>query len=835
MAARKARGWQGWTHRAARAVLAAVSAVGISACAAAQADTLVAAIPAELDLHLEIYLNGVSTQLIAHVRQTPAGRLLMEPESLRKVGLLPVAGALREDGWMDMGLLPGVRTRYIEATQTLSVEAEDAAMQVRMFDVQAQEWGGDGADATPSAVRENFGMFINHTFYASTGGDRWAGLGHVRNASALFETNLSGRLGTFTSTQLMNLQRGTGAGEVRRFRSQRLDTQWAWFDEHRLMTLSAGDVIGSSLSWSRSVRLGGVQLRRNFAIRPDLVTMPMLSQLTGSAVVPSTVELYVNNARQFSQEVAPGPFAITNLPLMTGAGTARLVVRDALGRETISETPFYASNRLLAKGLSDFSLDAGFARRNYGSESNDYDKHLLASTTLRYGLTNAATLEGHVQGGGRLVLAGTGGVFRLGHHGAGGLAAAFSRYGTETGAQFAANLEWEALGMRLYARHQQTTGDFNDLASISLTHTTTAAEHALMRRNARPPRRMGQVSLSLPYWAGPSVNLAYTPITQANGNRSRLFGANLGQRLPGQGWLSVSAYRDLERTRSTAVFLMLSWFLDGRYSASTSQSWQQGQLTRTTAELSQSARNEDGSVGWRMRATHGHAPGQPHTQTASASYRSRVGRIEAGIEQVQYSASHSRPAAVNGRLQFDGAVVLGGGGVFFANRIYDAFGVVNVGAPDVLVRFENSPYARTNARGQVLLAGLRAYERNHISIDPMTLPVDARIPVLRQTVRPRWKSGVVVDFGVILHPRTALLSVRDEAGELLPVGAQARLNDGTEVVIGYDGQVWLDGIGTHNRLRVQRPDSPDCVVDFDAPASMSGRLVIPDAVCRSEP
>jgi len=158
-----------------------------------------------------------------------------------------------------------------------------------------------------------------------------------------------------------------------------------------------------------------------------------------------------------------------------------------------------------------------------------------------------------------------------------------------------------------------------------------------------------------------------------------------------------------------------------------------------------------------------------------------------------------------------------------------------VGAPDVEVRFENQPIGHSNARGQLLLPGLRAYERNHISIDPMSLPVDARIPILKQYARPRWKSGVSVDFGVALNPRTALVTIRDEDGQLLPVGTHASLNDGEMAIVGYDGQIWLEHIALDNRLIVQPEGAPACTVTFTAPAALNERLVIPDAVCRRAP
>ena len=48
--------------------------------------------------------------------------------------------------------------------------------------------------------------------------------------------------------------------------------------------------------------------------------------------------------------VPAGPFRLDNVPVILGAGEARVVVRDALGRERIVSTPFYAAGGLLRPG-----------------------------------------------------------------------------------------------------------------------------------------------------------------------------------------------------------------------------------------------------------------------------------------------------------------------------------------------------------------------------------------------------------------------------------------------------------------------------------------------------
>ena len=156
-----------------------------------------------------------------------------------------------------------------------------------------------------------------------------------------------------------------------------------------------GDTLTDPGVWGSALRFGGVRFARNFGIRPDLVTTPLLSA-TGTAVVPSTVDVFVNNQKVLSQDVQPGAFTINDLPVVTGSGNVNVVVRDALGRDIVLSQAFYSSPIMLAKGLSQYSLAAGAMRENYTLSSFDYGR-LVASANLRRGVTDRVTLAGHAE------------------------------------------------------------------------------------------------------------------------------------------------------------------------------------------------------------------------------------------------------------------------------------------------------------------------------------------------------------------------------------------------------------------------------------------------------
>jgi len=765
-----------------------------------------------LELQLDVFVNGSPTELIAAFRQTPDGLLLIEPEQLNNVGIKPAKEAIRDDGWVDIGRLPGVVATYDEEKQTIGFDALEESRAARVIDAQADDIPPTEEEEKP-VITSNMGGLINYTVYGSTGGPKWDDLTSFQGVSSLLEGRLFGPYGVLTSSQILS------SSHAENFGTTRLDTRWSYSDPERLMTYNVGDIISGGLSWTRPTRLGGIQIRRNFTLRPDLVTMP-LPELSGSAAVPSTVDVYVDNAQRASRSVPSGPFSITNLPIITGSGTARLVVRDALGRETISETPFYASSDLLAKGLADFSAEIGFARRYYGVESNNYDERPVGSATLRYGLTNQLTLEAHVEGAEDFYNGGAGSVFNIGTFGIGSVAASASKFGNETGYQVAASIEAELWDIKFFARTQRTFGDFNDMASV----TADIAKFGLPLTiySAKPPRSLDQASVSLPpIFENLNLNFSYAQLETADFDKSRILSMTATKSIGQKGNVFLSTFTDLERKGSFGVFAGLSWMLDGNITASTGISTDDTG-TSVTAELMKSEQPVVGSTGWRVRGSYG----QNDIASASGSYRTSIGRAEAGVEKYNDN--------VRANAQFEGSIIAASGGVFLSNRVDDAFSVVDVGAPGVEVFYENRPIGKTDKRGKFLVTDLRSYEANAISIDPSNLPLDASVETTRQVVRPSDRSGAVVDFNVSAHNKPALVTIRNEAGEYIETGASVKLNGTEDTIVGYDGQVYIENAAGSNTLLVQQSDGVNCTVTFNAPTNASGRTTIPDAVCRKD-
>lgn len=761
------------------------------------------------DLQLEVFINGTSTELIASFRQSPDGTLSVVSNELRSVGIEPAGAEADQNGWISVRDIPGVSYEFDEAAQAIRFSVPFSARSTRIIDAQT----ASPERSSKEEASSDFGGLVNYTLFASTGGSGFSDLGGFEGASGWFEGRVFGHFGTLTSSHIANTSSGG------RYGSTRLDTTWSYSQPGWLTTFRAGDLITGGLSWSRPTRLGGLQIQRNFGLRPDLVTMP-LPDLSGSAAVPSTVDVYVNNARRFSQDVQTGPFQITNLPVVTGAGTARVVVRDALGRETISETPFFASSNLLAAGLWDYSAEVGFARRFYGVESFDYDERLMASATLRRGISDGLTLEGHAEGGDGLINGGGGAVFGLGPYGVGSLAASASTYGGQAGFQFAASADLELHGLHFFARTQRTFGDYNDIAGVTASWSSPLLPGDGLI-SAAPPRAIDQIAVSVPLKFDPArFNLSLTQLETIGGDKSQILGASL-YRPVDKGSVYVTAFADLKNRGSSGVFMGISVPLGPDiYSATGVSSDSSG--TFVTTDIIKSERAEIGSVGWRIRDTEGART----NRAASISYRAGAARLQADVEQYDDLFRSS--------LQADGAIVFAGRDVFLSNRINDAFTVVDAGAPDVAVQYENRPVGRTNSRGKLLLPDLRSYEQNQVSIDPTNLPVDATVSGTRAVTVPAERGGTVVKFDVRTDAQGALVTLRDEDGAFVETGATG-LVDGSEqeFVVGYDGQAYITGLAPQSRLTIDQPNRKGCVAEFAFSPDTGNQVKIPDVICRS--
>lgn len=762
-----------WTRLIGEALLPAALAAAAGPVGAA---ALLAGEPPDIagePLYLEVTINHARSPVLAafvlHDRRLFASALTLRLLGFR-IGEDDRPRALDE--------IPGAVVHYDEATQRLDIDAPLAQLTLPVTTLNRPE------DTVPVPGDSPPGLLANYDLDARR-------LAHGDNLVASLDSRLFGLGdGVLDNTAVLRATRADG-GQGWRGESVRLDTRWTRSFPASAIELTLGDTYSGFLDWTRPLRLGGITVGRNFALQPYRITAPLPTFL-GEATVPSSVELYVNGLRQYGGELPTGPFQLSAVPGLDGAGMARIVVTDAFGRTRAVDMPFYASQRLLAKGLSDWSLSVGSVREDYGRRSFEYASDLVGSGTLRYGVSDRFTFEGHAEGSAGVTVAGAGGVWLLGRGGVLGASLAGSTATAGTGTQTAFSYQWNNGRFNLALDHQHSQGDYHDVAS----------HYGPLPARTRQRVLVGHTSRQLG-----SLSLTYVKLESPQAPASRYAGAFWSRSFAG-GWAAYFSFnQNLDDHRDRTAVLGVSVALPGSVRASTA--WQRnGTRDSGVAELSRPVPG-DGGFGWRVQARGGDTGGGG---LAEAAWINDVGRFGLGVASSDGDGEAYATAA--------GALVLMDGHAFAARRIDDAFAVVSTdGIAGVPVKLENRTIGHTDADGTLLVTPLNAWQRNKLSIDALALPANLRIGEVDQTATPRTRAGVRVRFE--LAPlRAAVLVLHDAAGKPLAVGStvQVASPDGGDTVVGRDGETYLEDLRPHNALRVQTPDGA-CRVTFDAPAT----------------
>jgi len=758
----------------------------------------------DLDIYLDVTVNGELRPDMYAFQQLPSGSLVIRADDLRLLGLLPQKSATDKKGWVDLDKLENVTYLIRDGDIVDFIASDESAL--APFTANLSGWSGAanlGRLDEESRAQSDLTGLLNYSLYASTGGNDFGRLGHLNGISGILEGRVSGKFGAFVTSQLLRYSPDTDD----KFDSVRLDSYWQYSDEERMLTYQAGDVITRSLPWSRSTRLGGFQLRRNFSLREDLLTTPMPS-INGSAALPSTVDVYINNARVATSDVPAGPYSLTNMPIISGVNDARIVVRDAMGRETVTNMAFFSAADMLGKGLVDFSLEAGLPRRNFGSKSGDYSGDFMISATARYGMTDKITTEAHTEAGKDFFNAGIGSTISLADIGSLSLAGSTSVYRGETGQQLYASLQLQRWGFYFNARTQRSFGHYNDMASVVDARARDRERDIngffsdyYRYGTIRPPKAVNQYSLSTNLRFDPTtINVSYTEIDNWEREDSRFLSISASRNFASRVQAYVNAYIDLKDSDAYGIFGGISMSFDNKISASVnSETNHEG--SSITTQVSRAMGSKVGDYGLTIRDTEG----KKTRRGIDGRYRAKFATIAASIDQYN---NHSW----RGTAQADGALVFADGGVTPTQKIYNSFAVVNAGAPNIGIYANNNYFDKTWRNGRLVVPDLHPYRTSSIKLDVDSMPVDMLVDITEAKVRPTHGSGVVVNFATS-NEAYAHVSIMDHNGRPIEAGSYARI-EGSDIGfdIGYDGLgiLPLEGVNLPAKLTVQLSNNRYC-------------------------
>jgi outer membrane usher protein len=645
--------------------------------------------------------------------------------------------------------------------------------------------------------RSGTGAFLNYVLYGQTGQYSGADVG-----SAYSELGIFSPVGVLTSTGV-----ATATSSDHRF--VRLETTLSHDFPASLQTLRLGDAISVPGSWSQAVRFGGLQWGTNYGIRPDLVTTPLLAA-TGTAVVPSTVDVFVNGRAVGSTEVPAGPFVVNQVPALTGGGDVRIVVRNALGQVQVVSVPFYSSAVLLQPGLSLYDIDIGAVRNNFGISNNDYGP-LLASGTWRHGFTSALTAEVHGEG------------IREGPHAAGlDVAAAVDHWAVVTAdvavggapasfAQPATSGTYGAFGIEraverlsLLLRTEYASPGFRDVGDLGLL----------------PPARERNIAQAGWSMRG-AGNLALAFVRQKNFDDTHQQAIGLTYQVKaGPGSFNANLSRMTGDTRDDdSVYLLYTLPLGGDRSLTTTARYDSQQPAPSTALVETLQKNAPAGVG------NGYllSAGTDGSYDAGYTHQADTFTFDAGA--ARYAGQSAE------RLSLSGGAIFMDGELRAARTVRDSFALVDVGGiPNMTVYFDNQPVARTDDNGVAIVRDLRSYDVNRLSIDAQQLPLDAAIGDTQLRIVPPFRSGTRVHFPV-KRVHSGVFHLRQADGRAVPAGAVVRFQ-GEEFPVGLDGLTYLTNYD-HGTGGEAHWNGGQCRFRLPPPPAGQAQPDVGDIICRS--
>jgi outer membrane usher protein len=784
----------------------------------------------QTNLALDVTINGADLDVIGMFIELQDGRIGATRLELQSWGLRTNAASSKADPLM-LNEIPTLKYLYDERSQRIFITVDDAYLLPDVFNLGS----GSGAVHPQAAL----GAVLNYDLFSNFEAPLVSTPFAFNGTSLSLDARIFSPFGIFEQSGIGSYLQNQPAQFIR------LDTFYRYCDPQQMIAWTAGDTINGALSWTRPIRIGGLQVQRDFALRPDLVTMPV-ANLGGTAAVPSTVDFYINSTKTFSEDNVTGPFALTNIPLVNGAGNAQMVIRDSSGHETITNVPFYGSTDLLAPGLSNWSAEIGLPRIAYGSTADTYVGQPVGSGTWQEGISDGFTAEGHAEGGSGVANGGLGAAVRTGTFGVATAALAGSslvgnarqigQIGSGRGMQAAVSFETNLSGIILNIGSQRTFGDYEDLASVTARQQRTsfaAADAAsapfVLRSNGtamqiygstRAPLVLDHFMLAgpLPFDPSSSWSVSYVHQVDSSNTVSKLASLSYSGALPFNAAYFTTAFKDFGSSGGTGVLIGLSLPLGQTASVSSTLSNGQGGATGTI-DVSHPLGTEIGSLGWQLQDQEGNSARQ-----AMLAYRSAAMTLQAGVTQSRSGVGTTLDAA--------GAVATLGGGVFLSDTIGDAFAVVDAGAPNIAVLSENQPIGTTGSHGMLLVPNLQSFEKNKISIDPSNLPVDDEIESTDVVVTPADRSGALVSFKVHRDQASALIVLRRADGTLVPAGSLGRMDgDGDGFVVGYDGEAFVKDLASLNAMTVELAQGT-CHATFRFKPQPGKQVRVGPVICR---
>ena len=737
-------------------------------------------------LFLNIEVNSRKVNGIFYAEQFPDGKLFLNEDAWSATNLSIYGNKVLMDNGQfgyDLHAVKGVNYEVDYKSQSIKINALS-----NVFGI---------TDLTNQLVLANpinpssLGVYLNYILTSTI----TSGTQNANNYGAFLEGVVFNQYGSVVSSMVLS-------NNNEQAKTIRADTYFQKDMPSSMEKLIIGDAVSSAGSWSRPIRFGGLTWSTDFSLKQGFVSAATPS-INGSAALPSTVDILINNQKRQSDIVNPGPFQIINFPTVTGAGQINVVVKDILGVQTLTTQSFYSTPRLLKEGLNEFSFEVGMERINYGIESNVYDKPFIAETYRRgfdgYTLEGRTEIQDSRQALG-IEVSSLIKKFAVMH-----LAIAGSKSEKQEGLHQVFGIERSSNNLNINMQIEHYDQEFLQIGALV---------------NETKPRQKLLLGLGINFYKNLWISTNVISQSSWNAEKFNLASANLS--IPLIENISLNAYANKQFGQNQDFTLGLNINIplsNARSFAISSNRNAMGDLY-SNIEFNQAIVDGTG-IGYRVRTSD-----DPTQQLlASVSAKTPFNSLTVDAAKSELGSSF--------RLSSSGSLGLLGGLPFASQMIgHGSFAVVKVAdEPNVDVYQSNRKIATTNANGLALLPNVLPYQLNNISIHPEDLPFDLDVITPSLSLMPFARSGLFVNLNV-QKTNNRLVQLMKANGEPLPIGAKVHLvSSNTDFVVAKRGEVYLTGLSDENNLLVSYQGCA-CSVKLNAPIKNKDKNKMIIVTCR---
>nr|WP_174505718.1 fimbria/pilus outer membrane usher protein [Acinetobacter sp. Marseille-Q1620] len=744
-------------------------------------------------LFLNVVINNNTGSDLLSVKQDSESQLYILAKDLRSIRI-KLPDSTPDDSLICLKDLTGISYNYDQNQQILKLDVALSQLDSYVVNLNGQDITNDKLLKS----RPLNAAILNYNLYNT--------LTENQNSfSASADAIFNSQIGTFSSGFLYNNDHKTS---YKHDSLVRLQSKWQYIDPIKIRLYTIGDFISNSPDWGNSVYLAGIQWSSAYTQRADIITSA-LPQFSGSAALPSSLDLFVNQQKIYSGLIPSGPFDLKQLPYISG-NQVTLVTTDATGQQTITKKAYYFSPKVLAKGINEFSVDLGVPRYNYGTFSNDYDHNVLfGSGVIRYGYSQTLTLSGALEATtDSLNNAGAG--FAKNIFGIAVVNADFaaSKYKNSTGYSTLIGFEGRiSKDISFNSSYQHRFDNYYDLARVSdiryqkQYYVDQLNSDELLSYSAFA-NEIIRAGLSYNFLSGYGLFVGYNQLRYQD-NTNTLLSSNFNASISKNWSLYASAYKDFDQNHNYGVYVALRYTPSTKFNATSSISNDSGN-TSYRQEVNGLTTDRIGALGW--GASTEHIENGQNNSSAYITYRSRPAYL---------TARYSQYADINQTaISASGSLVAAAGRVFAANEIGDGYAIITNAGPKSQILNGGVNLGSTDRKGRFLISNLIPYQVHHLFVDPTYLPLNWDVNSTEKITVTGFRQGTLVDFGA-RQVVSGLVKIVDQNQKPIATGYEVNVNQQQMAIVGYDGEVYVQNLSKMNTLKIDLLDKGTCTVHFD--------------------